>query len=219
MVLGDKSTLGFSLQDVPSMLTDMPEEQFQKLIYKAMGGLVMRITAKPENARLWDAVREVAKELLSAVNKGYLGGACRIASVSVGKTLIAMERQLSRLIELSSASEMSALLNDDMEGWSPTMSRLVLDGWLLTSGRRYQGLKPDRVVAVWEAIRLWICVGGYEVRPPFGLGVMQGMPLGPDSAFHARIMHVSVIILERLGLFSTESGDRARWSVYIDDGT
>ena len=150
MVLGDKSTLGFSLQDIPSMLTDMPDEKFNKLISKTMGGLVMRLTAKPENARLSDAVREigdlqeVAKELLSAVNKGYLGGACRIASVSVGKSLVAMERQLSRLIELSSVSETAALLNDDMEGWSPTMSRLVFYSWLLTSGRRYIGLKPPR---------------------------------------------------------------------------
>ena len=64
-----------------------------------------------------------------------------------------------------------------------------------------------------------MCVGGYEVRPPFNLGVIQGMPLGPDSAFHARIMHMCVIVLERLGLFSTESGDKARWSVYIDDGS
>ena len=35
----------------------------------------------------------------------------------------------------------------------------------------------------------------------------------------SRIMHISVIVLERYGLFSTEAGDRARWSVYIDDGS
>ena len=94
MVLGDKSTLGFSLQDAPSVLTDMPEEKFQSMITKTMGRLVMRPTAKPENARLVNAVREigdlqeVAKDLLSALNTGYLGTACRIASASEPSSLL-----------------------------------------------------------------------------------------------------------------------------------
>lgn len=99
----------------------------------------MRLTAKPENARLWDAVREIGdlnelgKEFLSAVNKGYLGGACRMAVVSVGKSLMALERQLGRIIAMSADKEGSVLPNDDMEGWSPMMSRLVFYSWLLTS--------------------------------------------------------------------------------------
>ena len=91
--------------------------------FRSLKGLGFRgLTAKPESARLEDAVREIgdvqeiAKELLSAVNRGYLGGACLIASVSVGKSMLAMERQLARLIELSDNFEKSALLNDDVGG-------------------------------------------------------------------------------------------------------
>ena len=90
-------------------------------------------------------LQEVAKELLSAVNQGYLGGACRRASVAVGKSMLAMERQMVRLIELSEVGTRSAVLSDDMEGLSPAMSRVVFYGWLLTSGRRYIGLRPERV--------------------------------------------------------------------------
>ena len=89
----------------------------------------MRITAKPENAKLLEAVREigdlneVAKEFISAVNQGYLHGPCRSVAVSVGKSLLGLEKQISILLESTEGDSYQALLCDDMSGWSPTMDR------------------------------------------------------------------------------------------------
>ncbi|OLQ00706.1 hypothetical protein AK812_SmicGene16600 [Symbiodinium microadriaticum] len=83
----------------------------------------MRITAKPENAKLLEAVREigdlneVAKEFISAVNQGYLHGPCRSVAVSVGKSLLGLEKQISILLESTEGDSYQALLCDDMSGW------------------------------------------------------------------------------------------------------
>eukprot|EP00971_Amphidinium_carterae_P290118 5760284-Amphidinium_carterae.1 len=75
------------------------------------------------------------------------------------------------------------------------MSRIVFYGYIMVTARRFRNLKPERIVAVWEAIRLWIDVGGYTTRTDFSLGMVQGMPSGPDTAMHARMMHFAVAAL------------------------
>ena len=94
-------------------------------------------------------LQEVAKELLSAVNQGYLGGACRIASVAVGKSMLAMERQMARLIELSKVGTRSRLV-------ARNVACGVLDQW----AQIHRVASGARVIAVWdaiwEAVRLWM---------------------------------------------------------------
>jgi len=110
------------------------------------------------------------------------------------------------------------LLSDGMSGWSPKMDRSMFFGYVTATGSRFRDFKPERYIAVWSRIQLWICIAGFETRHDYNLGIMQGMPLGPDSALHSRMMHFAIAILERIGMFSTDSGDAARWAVYIDDG-
>ena len=94
LMIGEEGLTGLSYKEFERLFTTASDEEFTALLDSQGEKLIMRITGKPENGKLIEAVREigdlneVAKEFVSAVNQGYLHGPCRSVAVSVGKSLI-----------------------------------------------------------------------------------------------------------------------------------
>ena len=76
LMIGEEGLTGLSYKEFERLFTTASDEEFTALLDSQGEKLIMRITGKPENGKLIEAVREigdlneVAKEFVSAVNQG-----------------------------------------------------------------------------------------------------------------------------------------------------